>query len=177
MLPFSFWWWLLAGNDHHGNIAKAKSEGYALRLEWNRINERNLYEAISTLISDPRYYIKPQKKIDQNSWIKFCFIAVIAQTQRVSPTCCAMKCYRPKMPLFTGSSTWCDTGEPNIYSFHRDTCHFTKNTCSTFGFSSLLSSASLPSCSTQAPVVPGHSFVSVGKWKLNNQSQCTVIFF
>ena len=42
------------GNDQHNNMARAKKEGYALKLDWGRLNEENLFQAITTLINDPR---------------------------------------------------------------------------------------------------------------------------
>ena len=35
-------------------MAKAGEEGYAIKLAWNELSEALLYEAIQSLISEPR---------------------------------------------------------------------------------------------------------------------------
>ena len=44
------------GNDQRTNLAKAKKEGFGILMDWKKINEEVLYEAINRLINDPRYY-------------------------------------------------------------------------------------------------------------------------
>ena len=43
------------GTDQPYNAAKAKHEGCALKLDWNDLDEKSLYESITTIISQPRY--------------------------------------------------------------------------------------------------------------------------
>jgi glucuronosyltransferase len=45
------------GSDQKGNMARAVSEGYALKLDWNDLNEQNLFDSITSLINEPRYQI------------------------------------------------------------------------------------------------------------------------
>jgi len=47
LLPF--------GNDQVSNAAKARKEGYGLRLEWKGIDEQKITSALSQLIENPRY--------------------------------------------------------------------------------------------------------------------------
>ena len=42
------------GNDQKSNIAKAVRDGWGLRLDWDKIDDRNLNAAIIHLINDPR---------------------------------------------------------------------------------------------------------------------------
>ena len=46
------------GTDQHSNLARASKEGYALKLDWDQLNEENLFDAITSLISEPRYFVK-----------------------------------------------------------------------------------------------------------------------
>lgn len=42
------------GNDQRANINRAISLGFGLRLDWNTINEKNLLDAVTRLINEPR---------------------------------------------------------------------------------------------------------------------------
>ena len=41
--------------DQENNMVKAVADGYAIKLSWNSITEENLYSAILSLLSEPRY--------------------------------------------------------------------------------------------------------------------------
>lgn len=43
------------GSDQKSNLAKAKKEGFGIKLDWNQVNEEMLYETITRIINDPRY--------------------------------------------------------------------------------------------------------------------------
>ena len=42
------------GNDQHNNMARSSNEGYAIKLDWDKITEEKLSEAINSLINDAR---------------------------------------------------------------------------------------------------------------------------
>lgn len=42
------------GNDQKANAAKAERDGWGLKLDWDKVNDQNLKEAITHLINDPR---------------------------------------------------------------------------------------------------------------------------
>lgn len=44
------------GNDQRANVAKAVRGGWGLKLDWDKIDDNNLYEALTYLINDPRYH-------------------------------------------------------------------------------------------------------------------------
>ena len=46
LLPF--------GNDQVANAAKARREGFGLKLEWNNIDEPKISQALDKLINDLR---------------------------------------------------------------------------------------------------------------------------
>jgi glucuronosyltransferase len=43
------------GNDQRANVAKAERGGWGLKLDWDKIGDENLKEAMTYLINDPRY--------------------------------------------------------------------------------------------------------------------------
>jgi len=43
------------GGDQRTNLAKAVHEGYALKLEWNVLDDTILYDSIMRLLNEPRY--------------------------------------------------------------------------------------------------------------------------
>jgi len=43
------------GNDQRANVAKAVRGGWGLKLDWDKIDDDNLNEAVTHLINDPRY--------------------------------------------------------------------------------------------------------------------------
>lgn len=43
------------GSDQYLNAAKMKYEGCGLRLDWENLDETTLYNAITTIVQDPRY--------------------------------------------------------------------------------------------------------------------------
>jgi len=47
MLPF--------GNDQVSNAAKARREGFGLKLDWNDVDEPKISGALNQLIGNPRY--------------------------------------------------------------------------------------------------------------------------
>ena len=47
MLPF--------GNDQVSNSAKARREGFGLKLDWNDVDELRISGALSQLIENPRF--------------------------------------------------------------------------------------------------------------------------
>ena len=47
LLPF--------GNDQVSNAAKARKEGFGLKLEWKGIDEQKITSVLSQLIENPRY--------------------------------------------------------------------------------------------------------------------------
>ena len=42
------------GNDQRTNIDRAVREGFGLRLDWNTLNEKDLHDAATRLINEPR---------------------------------------------------------------------------------------------------------------------------
>ena len=46
MLPF--------GNDQKSNAAKARREGFGLKLDWHDVDEQKITSALSRLLSDSR---------------------------------------------------------------------------------------------------------------------------
>ena len=42
------------GNDQRGNIAKARRGGWGLKLDWDKIDEKSLNDALTYLIYDSR---------------------------------------------------------------------------------------------------------------------------
>ena len=43
------------GNDQRGNIVKPKSDGHAVRLDWDTLDDDSLFSAINYLVYDPKY--------------------------------------------------------------------------------------------------------------------------
>ncbi|XP_046443557.1 UDP-glycosyltransferase UGT5-like isoform X2 [Daphnia pulex] len=52
------------GNDQRANVAKAVRGGWGLKLDWDKIDDNNLYEALTYLINDPSVR-KSAKKLSQ----------------------------------------------------------------------------------------------------------------
>ena len=48
LLPF--------GNDQKANAARARNEGFGCKLDWHDLNERELVDALTRLISDSRFF-------------------------------------------------------------------------------------------------------------------------
>lgn len=44
------------GNDHKGNAAKARREGFGLKLDWPDIDEKKIFRTIVQLIYNSRCY-------------------------------------------------------------------------------------------------------------------------
>ncbi len=42
------------GNDQKSNVAKAARDGWGLRLDWDKMNDQKLNDAITYLTNDPR---------------------------------------------------------------------------------------------------------------------------
>lgn len=41
--------------DQENNMIKAVSDGYAIRLDWNNIDEDKLHAALLDILNDPKY--------------------------------------------------------------------------------------------------------------------------
>ena len=43
------------GTDQYSNLGCAIQEGYAIKLDWDTLNEQNLFDAITLILNEPRY--------------------------------------------------------------------------------------------------------------------------
>lgn len=43
------------GNDQRANVAKAVKDGWALKLDWDKLNDQTLGDAINHLLRDSKY--------------------------------------------------------------------------------------------------------------------------
>jgi glucuronosyltransferase len=41
------------GNDQRANVAKAARDGWGLKLDWDKINDQDLNDAVTHLINNP----------------------------------------------------------------------------------------------------------------------------